>query len=347
MGVLTGRPRQRRRAVVWAVSVFGLVLIMVLGVLVGQVHVPVRDVVAVLGARGLGLPSDVSTAMQQIVWDVRAPRALGGMLVGAALAVTGVVIQAVVRNPLGDPYVIGVSPGASLGAVAAIVLGAGLTGFGVAAAAFIGALLAFLAVMWLARRGGGWVPGRVVLAGVAIGYLLMSVTYFLQVLATPTQLQEALFWMLGSVSGIGWSKLPLLLIATCLGFAWILVRARWLDSLASGHALAQSQGIPVARFQFEMMALAALMTASTVAVVGGIGFVGLVIPHAARFLVGAAHRRVLLAGALLGAGFLPLVDIAARTTLAPVELPIGILTAVIGAPLFIAQLVRVDRTVRS
>lgn len=326
-----------------ALAVLTVLTVGALGVLVGQVVIPLGDIGHVIALHLLGGSVPVDPVKDQIVWGVRLPRVLAGMLVGAVLAVTGVTIQAVVRNPLGDPYVIGVTPGASLGAVAAIVLGAGVSQFGVAAAAFVGAVVAFLAIAALARRGSGWVPGRVVLSGVAIGYLLAAATYFLQVMATPAELQRALFWTLGSVAGVGWSQLPLLATVGILGSAWLLLRGRWLDALASGPELARSQGIPVGRCQAELMVIAALMTACAVAVVGGIGFVGLVIPHAARLLVGAAHRRVLATSLLLGAAFLPAADILARTVLSPTELPIGIITAAVGAPLFIGQLARADR----
>lgn len=333
----------RRRTWVWVAAAAVVPVVAAIGVLVGSVPIPAAEICRILVSHVGGSSRAVDAIQAQIVWDVRVPRVLGGILVGAALAVTGVVIQAVVRNPLGDPYVIGVTPGASLGAVAAIVLGGGVSRLGVAAAAFVGALVAFAAIIALARRGRGWAPGRVILSGVAIGYLLSAVTYFLQVMATPTQLQQALFWTLGSVAGIGWSSLPLLAVVTVAGSGWLLLRGRWLDALASGPELARSQGVPVAAFQAELMGISALMIACVVAVVGGIGFVGLVIPHAARFLVGADHRRVLGASLLLGAAFLPAADVLARVVLAPTELPIGIITAAVGAPLFIAQLSRTDR----
>ncbi|HEY0186149.1 MAG TPA: iron ABC transporter permease [Cellulomonas sp.] len=335
----TAPPRAARPGrTVWTAAVAVVVLVGAIGVLVGQVDVPPARIARVLATHLLGAPSTATGVQDQIVWDVRLPRVLAGVLVGGALAVTGVVIQAVVRNPLGDPYVIGVTPGASLGAVGAIVLGAGAAG--IAGSAFLGAMAAFALIVALARRGGGWAPGRVVLSGVAIGYLLSAGTYLLQVMATPAELQRALLWTLGSVAGVGWSDLPLLTAVTMAGAAWLLLRARWLDSLAAGPELARSQGVPVGRFQLELMGVAALVTGCVVAVVGGIGFVGLVVPHAARLLVGAAHRRLLAASLLLGGAFLPAADIVARTVLAPTELPIGVVTAAIGAPLFIAQLAR-------
>lgn len=340
---LASSPAVRRRPWAWIAAAVLLLVIALAGVLVGQVFIAPGAVGQIVASHLFGTPSAATGVQEQIVWDVRVPRVLAGIVVGSALAVTGVVIQAVVRNPLGDPYVIGVTPGASLGAVMAIVLGTGIGSLGVAAAAFAGALLAFAGIVALARRGRGWAPGRVILSGVAIGYLLSAATYFFQIMATPAQLQRALFWTLGSVAGVGWTALPMLTIVVAAGCGWLLLRARWLDALAAGPELARSQGVPVGRFQAELMVIAALVTACVVSVVGGIGFVGLVIPHVARLLVGAAHRRVLLASLLLGATFLPAADILARTLLAPAELPIGIITAAVGAPLFIAQLARTDR----
>ena len=335
--------RARHRAGRWIAAGVMLVLVALAGVLIGQVFVDPGTVARIVASRFLGVSSVANDVQERIVWDVRVPRVLAGVIVGAALAIAGVVIQAVVRNPLGDPYVIGVTPGASLGAVTAIVLGTGIGSLGVAGAAFAGALLAFAGIVALARRGQGWAPGRVILSGVAIGYLLSAATYFLQIRATPAQSQRALFWTLGSIAGVGWMALPLLTAVVALGSGWLLLRAPWLDALAAGPELARSQGVPVGRFQAELMVIAALVTASVVAVAGGIGFVGLVVPHVARLVVGPAHRRLLLASLLLGATFLPAADILARTLLAPVELPIGIVTAAVGAPMFIAQLARDDR----
>lgn len=334
VGRRTAHPRPS-----WLVLGLALLAVVVAGMLLGSVPLAPAQVGTLLLDRLTGT-APVDQLADRIVLQVRLPRVVTAVVAGAALAVTGVVIQAVIRNPLGDPYVIGVTPGATLGAVAAIVSAAGLGAAGVSSAAFVGALLAFAAVLLLAQRGPGATGAGVVLAGVAIGYLLTAGTYFLQVTATPTQLQQTLFWTLGSVAGVGWTTLPLLTLVTVTGSGWLLVRARRLDALAGGSELARSQGIPVGRFQVELMVVAAVMTGCVVAVVGGIGFVGLVVPHVARLLVGSAHR-VLLVGALLaGAVFLPAADLVARTVLAPAEMPIGIVTAAVGAPLFIVQLLR-------
>lgn len=240
------------------------------------------------------------------------------------------------RNPLGDPYLLGIVPGASAGAVLVIVAGsAAAAGLSLSGAAFVGAMIAFVATFGLARQGGRWPPARLILAGVAVGYLMSAITYYLQMLADPNQLRGVLFWLLGSVSGARWDSvfLPLAVVAVATG--WLLLQGRQLNALASGEETAASLGINVGRFQFVLMTITSLLTAAVVAVAGGIGFVGLMVPHIVRLLVGADHRRVLPVTALLGAVFLVLADIAARTLQAPVELPIGIVTAAAGAPFFL------------
>lgn len=324
--------------------VVGVVAVGLVSVGVGSVWISPAEVWSVMWSHVPGAPPATALATDLIVWTVRLPRTVLGILVGAALAVSGAVIQTVVRNPLGDPYLIGIVPGAGVGAVLVIVLGSGAVGgISLAAAAFAGAMLAFAATFALGRQQGRWPPVRLVLAGVAIGYLFSAFTYFLQTLATPTQLQRVLFWTLGSVSGATWGDVPLLLVVVVVGTAWLTASARRLNGLAGGTALATSLGLDVGRFQLQLMALVALMTGAVVAVVGGIGFVGLMVPHLARLLVGADHRRVLPTSLLGGAIFLPLADIAARTVRPPTELPIGIVTAAVGAPFFIWLLATLGR----
>lgn len=334
----------RFRLLVGALLVL-LTTTLIASVSLGAVTVPIDvvwgSIVHHLG--GAGLPSD--PVSDQIVWTVRVPRALLGALVGAGLAVSGVVIQAVVRNPLGDPYLIGIMPGASLGAVVVIVLGASAVGgIGLSGAAFVGAMLAFGAVFLLGRQHGQWPPARLVLAGVAVGYLISSLTFFLQTIATPNQVQRVLFWSLGSVSGASWSDLPVLSAVVIAGSAFLALNGPRLNALSADAELTATLGVHVARFQLLLMLVVALVTGSIVAVAGGIGFVGLVIPHIARLLVGADHRRVLTVSLLLGAVFLPLADIAARLLRAPAELPIGVITAAVGAPFFLWLLVSGSRT---
>lgn len=300
----------------------------------GAVTVPLGVVWRSVGHH-LGIaPSAGASVQDQIVWELRLPRGLLAVVVGAGLA--GAVIQATVRNPLGDPYLLGIVPGASAGAVLVLVVGSSsAAGFSLGGAAFVGAMIAFVATFTLSRQGGRWPPTRLILAGVAVGYLMSSVTYYLESLADPNQLSGVLFWLLGSVSSARWPDLGLPSVVVVLSTAWLIVQGRQLNALASGEETAASLGIDVGRFQFLLMTITSLLTAAVVAVAGGVGFVGLMVPHVVRVLVGADHRRVLLASALLGGVFLLAADIAARTLQAPVELPIGVVTAAAGAPFFL------------
>jgi len=272
-----------------------------------------------------------------IIWEIRFPRVLLGGLVGAGLAVVGATMQALVRNPLADPYLLGVSSGASLGAVAVILLG--ITWFGVfslSVAAFLGALLAFVAVYVLARQGGRLTTGRLVLAGVAVAYVLSALTNFLIYNAEDSnQVRSVLFWMLGGLGGARWDYLGLPALALVLGTCLLTVQSRSLNSLSVGEETAATLGVDTSGFRKQIFALTSLLTGTLVAVSGGIGFVGLMLPHIVRLLVGADHRRLLPVAALLGAIFLIWVDVLARVVVAPQELPIGIITALLGAPFFI------------
>ena len=334
----------RRFGILLAALALGVAAVTTLSIASGTVAISPFSVWSSVTAHVLGTTPGVPSAEDQIVWSVRMPRTLLAILVGAALAVAGTVIQAVVRNPLGDPYLIGIVPGAGLGAVMVIVLGSGaLGGLSITAAAFAGAMAAFVATFALGRQQGRWPATRLVLAGVAIGYLISAFTFFLQTVATPGQLQRVLFWMLGSISGATWNDLPALAVIVTGGTVWLVANGPRLNGLAGGSELAGSLGINVGRFQLQLMALVALMTGAVVAVVGGIGFVGLMIPHLARLLVGADHRRVLPTSLLGGALFLPLADIVARTVLPPTEIPIGVVTAAVGAPFFIWLLAGLGR----
>jgi iron complex transport system permease protein len=276
------------------------------------------------------------------------PRILLAMVAGAGLAVAGAVLQTVVRNPLADPYVLGVTSGASLAAVAVLTLGpVGLLGpleIGVPAAAFAGACGTLALVVALSRSRGTTAPVRLVLAGVALSYLLQGATSYLQLRARPDQLSGVLFWLLGSVAGARWPDLglPAALVVACT--AWLLLHGRSLNALAMGEETAAFLGVRVHVLRLQLLAVSALLTAAVISVAGGISFVGLVVPHSVRLLIGSDHRSLLPATALAGALFLLLADLAARTVAAPMELPLGILTAVAGAPFFL-WLLRRDRSV--
>jgi iron complex transport system permease protein len=311
---------------------------MMVAVSIGAVNVPLGEVWRIVARHvtgGGGTAAD--PALDQIVWNFRAPRVVLAALVGAGLAVSGAVLQALVSNPLADPTVLGFSYGASLGAVLVITAatGASLGGLGVSTAAFLGALAAGILVFVLGQRRGRVAPTRLVLSGVAVGYVFLSATSFLQLRATPTELRTVMFWMLGSVSGAQWSQLPVV-SAVVLSITVVLALfGRRLNVLLAGDESATALGVDVNRLRAVLLVLSSLLTGTVIAVAGGIGFVGLMIPHLVRLATGADHRRLLPLTALTGAVYLVVVDLLSRTLNRPNELPLGILTALLGAPFFL------------
>jgi iron complex transport system permease protein len=319
-----------------------LLVTLTMGVMLGPVPIPATQVWGIALdhlAPGLVTPT-WSRAVDDIVWQVRFPRVLLGAFVGAGLAVVGTTLQALVRNPLADPYLFGISSGASVGAVVVFLLGLALFGvFSLSIAAFLGGLVAFVLVFVLAQRDGDMSPMRLILAGVAVSYLLSAITSFLVFQADSTgagsQVRSVLFWMLGGLGGARWEYLVVPAPVVAVGTVVLALQWRRLNALVVGEESALSLGVDTRRFRRWLFILTALLTGVMVAVSGGIVFVGLVIPHMVRIVVGADHRRVLPAAALVGAIFLVWVDVAARMVVAPAELPIGIITAVVGAPVFI------------
>ena len=322
------------------VTLVGLLLLSItLAVLIGPVPLApalVWRVALYKLAPNLVTP-DWELFQQNIIWEIRFPRVLLGGLVGAGLAVVGATMQALVRNPLADPYLLGVSSGASLGAVAVLLLGISWFGaFSLAIAAFLGALLAFGAVYVLARQGGRLTTSRLILAGVAVAYIFSALTNFV-IYNAPNgeQIKGVLFWMLGGLGGARWDYLGLPALVLLLGTIYLTAQSRALNALSVGEETAATLGVDTSRFRRQMFTLTSLLTGTLVAVCGGIGFVGLMLPHIVRLLVGAGHRRLLPVAALAGAIFLIWVDVLARVLVAPQELPVGIITALLGAPFFI------------
>jgi iron complex transport system permease protein len=332
-------PRPARRAGVFVGLAAALVVAMTASVSWGQVGVPPLRVWQIVGwhVTGLGEPT-WPPIHDDVVWQLRAPRVVLAALVGAGLTVVGIVVQALVRNPLADPYLLGVSQGASVGAVFAIVVGVGSTAaWSTSAAAFAGAIAAMALVYALARRSGAMAPLRLVLSGVAIGYGLHGVAHYLVLQADdPGETNTALFWLLGSLGGADWDTLLLPAVTLLGGIALLVGQARVLNALLVGDETAAGLGVDVERWRRALLLVASLVTGVMVAVSGSIGFVGLVVPHAMRMLVGGDHRRLLPAGVLGGAAFLVVADTAARMALSPREMPIGVITAVAGAPAFLA-----------
>ena len=341
-----GHEGLRRRAALWVGGLSaGLLVTVVVAVGIGPVGVPPTTVARVIGHHLLSWPGEVTwtAAQDAIVWEVRLPRVLLGAAVGAGLAATGVALQAMVRNLLADPYLLGVTSGASTGAAAAILfgVGAGLAGNALAVSAFVGAFAASLGVYLLARIGGRVTSVRLLLAGVAVGYALYAATSFLIFASASAEgARSVLFWLLGYLGLASWSStLAAVVGIVVLAVAGLTLTGQRLDALAIGDETALTLGIDPDRFRVQLLAGVALCVGVVVAASGGIGFVGLVIPHLARRLVGAAHARVVPVAALVGAVFLVWADVLARTVMAPRELPIGILTALVGAP-FLVVLVR-------
>jgi iron complex transport system permease protein len=319
------------------VSGFVLVALLVASLLasisLGTVTLPLRDVWTVIGDHLSGRTTASPGLQDQIVWSIRTPRVLLAAVVGAGLSVAGVALQALVRNPLADPYVLGVSSGASLGA--ALVMGTGLAAVTTSAGAFIGASVSLVAVFVLAQRSGQLTDTRLVLAGVAVSYLAMAGTSLVQLRAEPTQVHGILFWLMGSVAGAEWSDLGLPAATMLAAATYLLLQGRNLNALAMGDDDAAALGVDIHRLRISLLVVTSLLTATAVAVAGGVGFVGLMVPHAARLVVGADHRRLLAVAAPAGAVFLVLVDLATRMVDRPNEYPITVFTAALGAPFFL------------
>lgn len=309
----------------------------------GAAQVPLERVWAIIGQNLFGIVPEVpiNSGQDSIVWQLRAPRVLLGALVGAGLALVGTVLQAVTRNPLADPHLLGVSSGAAFGAVVVVLyLGefAGLLSLPLAA--FVGALASMLLVLAIASRSGRLHSERLLLAGVAVSFVMMAASNLLLYLGNPHAASSVLFWMLGGLGLARWELLWLPALCLALALAVLLGLGRALNALMAGEQSAVSLGLEPRRVRLLVFVVASLLTGVLVSLSGAIGFVGLMLPHVARFLVGAEHRRLLPVAALLGALFLVWVDVAARTWLAPQDLPIGIVTAAIGGVFFVALLRR-------
>lgn len=303
---------------------------------IGPVRVPAGEVTSIL-LHHLGGGGDTTANADLIVWRLRFPRVLLGAVVGAGLALAGAVVQSVVRNPVADPYLLGLSSGASVGAVAVITTGVSVLGaVTLPVASFAGAAAAMAVVLLLARHRGRLLPLRLILVGVTCGHLLGGVTSFMLTRAEHSSAQQQIiFWLLGALSGANWSVLGAPAAVVVAGCCWLLLRARRLNVLVLGDEASAGLGVNASRLRLELLLVTTLLVGTVVAVSGGIGFVGLIVAHLARMLVGADHRRMLPVTALLGALFLVWADVAARMLITPTELPIGILTAFIGVPFFL------------
>ena len=305
---------------------------------------------AVLGQWIFGGSPDIgiSARDQIIVQDIRLPRIVMGILVGAGLAVSGAVMQGLFRNPLADPGLVGVSAGASLGAVSVIVLGATilspatalLGGYALPVSAFVGSLIVTLILYQVSTRQGRTSIATMLLAGIALSALAMALTGVLIFVADDQQLRDLTFWQLGSLAGSTWAKVGAAAPIMLVGMIATPFMARGLNALALGEPTAAHLGIPVQRLKHVAIVVVSAVVGAAVAVSGGIGFVGIVVPHLLRLVIGPDNRYLLPASALLGGILLLIADAASRTIVAPAELPIGIVTAAAGAPFFLWILLR-------
>ena len=322
-----------------------VVIALVVGVSVGigDLPIPLSTTWHAITNR-LGWSShDISRIHETVIWDYRLSRALAATFCGAGLALSGAVMQALLRNPLAEPYVLGISAGASTGAVLIVILGIGVGVVGLSMGAFAGAFAAFFFVALLsnAMRAG---PDRTILAGVAASQLFNAVTaYIVTTAANAQQARDVMFWLLGSVGGVRWPEFILLSVVITMGLLGCLAYSRVLDAFAFGDEAAAALGVNVGAARMVLFALTALMTATIVSMVGSIGFVGLVVPHAMRYVVGPLHARLLPACALAGAVFMVLADIGSRVLVSQQVLPVGVVTALVGVPFFSVVLYRMQK----
>ncbi len=329
----------RARSWSWGVALgAALLLSIAVATTIGPAPLSVPDVVgSVLAHLGIG-HSPLDALHDGIVWQLRLPRVLTAAAVGAGLSLVGAVMQALTRNQLADPYLLGLSSGASLGAVSVLLLGVTLL---LPVAAFGGAILALLATLGLASSLGRITPTRTVLAGVAVSSLAAAITSFVIFwAATGDSYRDVLNWLLGSLAGARWPQVAIAVGAMLVIGVPLTFAGRVLDAFAFGDTTAASLGFSVSRVRWGLLGASALLTGALVSVSGSIGFVGLVLPHAVRLVVGPGNRSLLPLSALVGGTFLIWADTLARTVFDPRELPVGIVTALIGAPVFALLLAR-------
>ena len=320
----------------------GLVAVCIVAAAVGAFAIPADEVLGAVG-RKLGLVSGAAAdpLADDVLWEIRFPRVALAVLVGASLGCAGATMQGAFANPLAEPGIVGVSAGAVLGAVAQIVIGFAPFGtFTLPIAAFVGGVAAVGAVYLSARSNGRTEVVTLILTGVALNAMLGAVIGLLTYVSDDAELRTITFWTLGSVAQATWTKVAIVAPFALVGIVLATSRARGLDLLALGERPARHLGLPVERFRIVVLAVTAVLTAAAVAVSGIVLFVGLVIPHLVRMVVGPGHRVLLVASTLGGALILVLADLVARTVVAPSEIPLGVLTSLIGSPVFFWQLRR-------
>lgn len=325
------------------ISTVMLLLAVAAGTGIGEMPIPLDTTFFAVTNKFGWTAIELDPIHQSVIWDYRLSRALVAACCGAGLALCGAILQSLLRNALAEPYVLGVSAGASTGAVSIMILGLGSGAVTLSAGAFAGALCSFIFVALLsdgARAGAG----KTILAGVAASQLFNALTsYIVSTSGNAQQARDVMFWLLGSFGGVRWQEFQLALVVVVIGFLVCMYFAKALDAFAFGDDAAASLGIPVDAVRVILFAVTALLTAAIVSMVGSIGFVGLVVPHAALFIVGPSHMRLLPTCVVTGAIFLVLADIVSRIILPQQVLPIGVVTALVGVPFFSVILYRSQR----
>ena len=337
------------RSAIWRIGLVAATILVSLSVVllvigfsvgVGDLPIPLSTTFSALTNRLGWTAIELEPIHEAVIWDYRLSRSLVAAFCGAGLALSGAIMQSLLRNPLAEPYVLGISAGASTGAVAIFILGVGTGAVSLSVGAFAGAFGAFLFVALLSNgtRGGA---DRTILAGVAASQLFNAATsYIVTTSGNAQQARDVIFWLLGSFGGVRWPELALVASVTGFGLVACMIYARNLDAFAFGDEAAAALGLNVGKVRLQLFALTALMTATIVSMVGSIGFVGLVVPHAVRFFIGPLHIRLLPASAVAGAVFMVLADIASRLLVPGQTLPVGVVTALVGVPFFSAILYR-------
>jgi len=323
-----------------------LILVILISVTMGSVKIPPLRSIRILFQSVLGLKGAGSETERTIILSLRLPRAILAGFVGAGLSVSGVTFQALLRNPLADPYILGVSSGAAVGAIIAILLGLSTFSFGLPLASFLGALLTILVVFYFGRQDGKIHPNTLLLAGVIIGSFLSALIMFFISISQREELHTIIFWLMGDFSFSNTRAILIIFPYISFGVFFLYLRSRHLNLILSGEENAVQLGVDVEKLKLISYLSASLITAASVSVCGLIGFVGLIIPHSVRLIFGPDHRLLIPASALIGASFLIASDTFARTLLAPVELPVGVITAAFGGPFFI-YLLRTRKAIKT
>lgn len=320
----------------------------ILGISFGAVDIPPYDVYRVFLYKVFGikignLDEILNSTLFDIIWGVRMPRVLLGAFAGMALAMVGVIMQATIQNPLGDPYILGLSSGASLGATFSILIGFSgvLSSFGAPLGAFLGALIASIFVYFLAKIGGRITPFKMILAGMVISSICSSLTSLIIFLSKDNEgIRTVNFWMMGSLAGAQWSNIVLPIAISVIPLIYFFTQYRNLNLMVLGDETSITLGLNIERYRKIYMILSSLITGVIVSVCGTIGFVGIMIPHIVRLIFGTDHKTLLPFSALVGAIFLIWADVIARCAINNMELPIGIITSVIGAPFLLWLMVK-------